>query len=75
MLGQKTDIAFYCPDTEEGLLKVSAQSEWWLPIQPASSFEEAVPLSKQVKISNFIGLFCLKDKLVGQKTDTASLLS
>ena len=26
---------------------------------------------KKVKISNFISLFCLKDKLLGQKTDTA----
>ena len=26
---------------------------------------------KKVKISNFIGWFCLKDKLLGQKTDTA----
>ena len=30
---------------------------------------------EKVKISNFIGLFCLKYKLVGQKTDTANLLS
>ena len=32
LLGQKTERAVYCPDTE-GLLKVSAQSEWWFPIQ------------------------------------------
>ena len=26
---------------------------------------------EKAEISNFIGLFCLKDKLLGQKTDTA----
>ena len=68
LLGQKTDITFYCPDTE-CLWKVSAPSEFWFLIQPFFWAGE------KVKISNFIGLFCLKDKLVGQKADTASLLS
>ena len=35
LLGQKTERTIYCPDTD-GLLKVSAQSEWWFPIQPPS---------------------------------------
>ena len=33
LLGQKAERAVYCPDTE-GLLKFSAQSEWWFPMQP-----------------------------------------
>ena len=32
LLGQKAERAVYCPDTE-GLLKFSAQSEWWFPMQ------------------------------------------
>ena len=33
LLGQETNRTVYCRDTHE-LLKVSAQSEWWFPIQP-----------------------------------------
>ena len=73
-LGQKTERAVYCLDTE-GLIKVSAQSEWWFPIHPPKKWVDFFWAGEKVKISNFIGLFCLKDKLVGQKTDTASLLS
>ena len=36
LLGQKTERTVYCPDTH-GLLKVSAQSEWWFPICPKLS--------------------------------------
>ena len=32
---------------------------------------EFLGAGEKAKISNFIGLFCLKDKLLGQKTDTA----
>ena len=69
LLGQKTERAVYCPDTE-GLLKVSAQSEWWFPIQPPKigwiSFEQARMSKFQI-----IGWFCLKDKLLEQNFDTA----
>ena len=33
LLGQKSERRVYCPDTD-GLLKVSAQSEWWFSMQP-----------------------------------------
>ena len=33
LLGQKAERTVHCPDTD-GLLKASAQSEWWFPIHP-----------------------------------------
>ena len=37
LLRQKTERVVYCPETE-GLLKVSAQSEGWFPIQPSKKW-------------------------------------
>ena len=36
LLGQKIERTVYFSDTD-GLLKVSAQYEWWFPIQPTPS--------------------------------------
>ena len=70
LLGQKTERAVYYCDTE-GIWKVSAQSEWWFPIQPPKIWVNFVWAGEKVKISKFIGLLCIKDKLLGQKTETA----
>ena len=66
LLAQETERTVYCPDTD-GLLKVSAQSEWWFPIQPPSP----PPIKKGSKFQILLVFFCLKDKLLGQKTDAA----
>ena len=55
---------------ENFLISKKPSNEFWnFDVEICSSRRE-----EKVKISNFIGLFCVKDKLVGQKTDTASLL-
>ena len=69
-LEQKIDTAVPCPDTE-GSWKVSPQSELWFPIQPKKEWVNFPQAGKKSKIPNFVGWFCLKDKLLGQKTDTA----
>ena len=52
-----------CPDTE-GLWKVWAKTESWFPIQPPKNLENFFRVGEKVKISNFIGFFFLKGKLV-----------
>ena len=68
-LGQKTEREQFTVLTlfskMKTLLSNSAQKNW-------VNFTWA---SEKVTISNFIALFCLTDKLLGQKTYTASLLS
>ena len=52
-----------CPDTK-GLWKVWGQTESGFPIQPPKNFENFFQVGRKVKISNFIGLFFVKGKLV-----------
>ena len=56
-----------CPDTE-GLWKVWGKTELWFPIQPPKNLENFFRVGRKVKISNFIGLFFLKGKLVEPET-------
>ena len=51
------------PDTE-GLWKVWGQTESGFPIQPPKNSENFFRVGRKVKISNFIGLFFVKGKLV-----------
>ena len=51
--------------------QVSAKCELWFPIQPTQRWGNFLRGDKKVKISNFISWFCLKDKLLEQKLDTA----
>ena len=69
---QKIYKAVSCPDSE-GLCKISAKSESWFPIQPTQKMVTFLGASEKAKISNFVGWFCLKDKLLWQKGDTAVL--
>ena len=52
-----------CPDTK-GLWKVWGQTELGFPIQPPKNSENFFRAGRKVKISNFIGLFLVKGKLV-----------
>ena len=56
-----------CPDTE-GLWKVWGKTELWFPIQPPKNLENFFRVGRKVKISNFIGFFFLKGKLVEPET-------
>ena len=51
------------PDTK-GLWKVWGKTESWFPIQPPKNLENFFRVGEKVKISNFIGLFFVKGKLV-----------
>ena len=67
-LEQKTlAVVSFC-DTE-GSWKVCAKTEMWFPIQPKKK-KRLIFLQQEgrVEFSNFIGLFCLKGKLLEQKT-------
>ena len=70
LLEQKIDTSVSCPDTE-GLWTVSANSESWFPIKPPQKWVNFLWAGEKLKISSFIGLFCVKDKLQGQKTERA----
>ena len=69
-LEQKTlAVVSFC-DTE-GPWKVCAKTELWFPIQPKKKKNKGLIFLQQegrVEFSNFIGLFCLKGKLLEQKT-------
>ena len=58
-----------CPETE-GPWKVFGKSDWWFLIQAHKNLVNFFQEGKNVKISNFIGLFFLKGKLVEAKTLT-----
>ena len=51
------------PDTK-GPWKVWGKTESWFPIQPPKNLENFFRVGEKVKISNFIGLFFVKGKLV-----------
>ena len=55
LLGQKTDTAVSCPDTE-GLWKVLAKSESWFPIQPTPKWSSFLEQARRSKIQ--ISLVC-----------------
>ena len=70
MLEQKIDAAVSCPDTKEPW-KVWGKTNSWFPILPKKNWVNFLRAGKKVKISNLIGWFCLKDKLLEQNVDTA----
>ena len=59
----------------EGLYNVSAKSECSFPNQPPRNWWICFKLPKRVQISNFIGFFFLKGKLLEPKTFPAVLFS
>ena len=69
-MGKKLTQQVYCPDTER-LLKVSAKSETVVSNSAYSKMVKFLRAGEKVKISNFIGWFCLKDILLEQDIDTA----
>ena len=69
-MGKKTDAPVFCPDTE-GSWKFWDKTKLWFPIQPKKNWVKFPQAGEKVKVSNFIGWFCLKHKLVEQKIDTS----
>ena len=57
--------------TLKGHGKFGGTSDFWFPIQPKKNWVKFLRAGEKVKFSNFIGWVCLKDKLLGQKIDTA----
>ena len=70
LLEEKMDTSVSCPDSKE-LRKFSAKSEPWFTIQHKKNWVNFLRAGEKVKISDFIGCFCLKDSLPDQKIDTA----
>ena len=58
-----------CPGNE-GLWKVWGKAEPWFPIQPSKNLQIFFRVGEKVKISNFIGSFLVKDKLLEPETFT-----
>ena len=58
-----------CPGSE-GLWKVWGKAEPWFPIQPSKNLQIFFRVGEKVKISNFIGSFLVKDKLLEPETFT-----
>ena len=65
----ETFTGVFCPDNE-GLWKVWGKTEWWFPIQLSKNLEIFFRAGEKVKISNFIGSFFVKGKLVEPETFT-----
>ena len=63
MVQLETFTAVSCPGTE-GLWKVWGKTESWFPIQPSKNLQIFFGVGEKLKISNFIGSFLVKDKLV-----------
>ena len=63
-----------CPDME-GLWKVLGKTASWFPIQAPKNLENFFRVGEKVKISNFIGFFFLKSKLVQPETFRGGSLS
>ena len=63
-----------CPDME-GLWKVLGKTASWFPIQAPKNLENFFRVGEKVKISNFIGFFFLKGKLVQPETFRGGSLS
>ena len=58
-----------CPGSE-GLWKVWGKTDSWFPIQPSKNLQIFFGVGEKVKISNFIGSFLVKDKLLEPETFT-----
>ena len=67
LLEPKNFIGVWFCDTEEPW-KVWAKTEPWFPNQPPKNWWISFQQATREEFSNFIGLFCLKDKFLEQKT-------
>ena len=67
MVDHETFTEVSCHDTE-GLWKVWDKTESCFPIQPPKSLESFFRVGEKVKISNLIGFFFVKGKLVEPET-------
>ena len=56
-----------CPGSE-GLWKVWGKTDSWFPIQPSKNLQILFRVGEKLKISNFIGSFLVKGKLVEPET-------
>ena len=65
----ETFTGVFCPGTE-GLWRVWGKTESCLPIQPPKNLEIFFQVGEKVKISNFIGSFLVKGKLVEPESFT-----
>ena len=71
MTEQKVDPESSCPDSKD-LGKASEESNSCFPTKLKKNWVNFLQAAEKVKISNFNGQFCLKDKLTEQEIDLAS---
>ena len=69
LVESETFIGVPCPGSE-GLSKIWGKAELRLPIQPSKNLQIFFRVGEKLKISNFIGSFLVKDKLVEPETFT-----